>query len=98
VLIFLFSWRVTLRFGAALVWDRWRWLRRSLRTTRNVANCHSAAAAGRPQAAPARHLARQGPVGLGAAHRASRRTEAHGRLFPTLLAFPRREATRESGG
>jgi 2-polyprenyl-3-methyl-5-hydroxy-6-metoxy-1,4-benzoquinol methylase len=35
LLVLLFGWRVTLHFGDALVWDRWRWLRRHLRMTRN---------------------------------------------------------------
>lgn len=34
-LVKLFGWRATLHHGDPLVWDRWRWLARRLRKTRN---------------------------------------------------------------
>lgn len=35
LLVRIFGWRATLHHGDALVWDRWRWLSRRLRKTRN---------------------------------------------------------------
>jgi SAM-dependent methyltransferase len=34
-LVHIFGWRATLHHGDALVWDRWRWLSRRLRLTKN---------------------------------------------------------------
>jgi 2-polyprenyl-3-methyl-5-hydroxy-6-metoxy-1,4-benzoquinol methylase len=35
LLVRLFGWKAALHHGDALVWDRWRWIRRRLRLTRN---------------------------------------------------------------
>jgi SAM-dependent methyltransferase len=35
LLVRVFGWQATLHHGDALVWDRWRWIRRRLRYTRN---------------------------------------------------------------
>jgi SAM-dependent methyltransferase len=35
LLVRIFGWRATLHHGDALVWDRWRWIKRRLRRTEN---------------------------------------------------------------